>query len=184
MGAQDFIIRQRAMNPNEAYKNAVEEAIAEGGTDLYNGTISTTVGFKDITDEFRRSKKTRQQFVDEMLEKIGKRECRIIEEQAPVKNDNKIKSVVEHTVVKGTSKWELRYNVYVGAHDERQLKSFNTKGDAVKFAREHTEKTKNTTFVRMEKILTNQDANVACIKYKSSSQEKEGVYVLFGVAAC
>jgi len=184
MGAQDFIIRQTAMSATEAYGNAVEEAIAEEGTDLYNGTISTTIGFKNVTDEFRKSKKTRQQFVNEMLEKIGKRDCRVIEEQAPVKNDNKIKSVVEHTVVKGTSKWELRYNVYVGAHDERQLKSFNTKGDAVKFAREHTEKTKNTTFVRMEKILTNQNPNVACIKYKQSTQEKEGVYILFGVAAC
>jgi hypothetical protein len=35
----------------------------------------------------------------------------------------------------------------------------------------------------MEKFLLNQDPNVACIKYKKSTQEREGVYILFGIAA-
>jgi hypothetical protein len=118
-----------------------------------------------------------------MIENARKRDCYAIEDVAPIKNNNKIKSVVEHTVVKGTSKWELRYNVYTGWED-KQLKSFKTKGDAVKYAREHTEKTQSTTFVRMEKVLVNQDANVACIKYKSSTQEREGTYIFFGMAAC
>ena len=73
--------------------------------------------------------------------------------------------------------------MYTGWED-KQLKSFKTKTDAVKYAREHTEKSQNTTFVRMEKVLTNQDANVACIKYKKSTQEKEGTYIFFGYAAC
>ena len=47
-----------------------------------------------------------------------------------------------------------------------------------------TEGTKETTFVRMEKWLVNQNPNVACIKYKSSSDEKNGQYVFFGIAAC
>jgi beta-xylosidase len=183
MGAEAFITRQRGMNASEAYTHAVEEAEAEFGRDAYNGTISTTTSFRDVTAEFRKSKKERRQFIDEMLEKMGKRDCYVIEEESPVKNTNKIKSVVDHTVVKGTSKWELRYNVYTGWED-KQLKSFKTKGDAVKFAREHTEKSQNTTFVRMEKVLVNQDANVACIKYKKSTQEKEGTYIFFGYAAC
>jgi len=183
MGADAFITRQRGMNASEAYTRAVETAELEHGRDAYNGTISTTTSFRDVTAEFRKSKKERRQFIDDMLERAGKRDCYVIEEQAPVKNNNKIKSVVDHTVVKGTSKWELRYNVYTGWED-RQLKSFKTKTDAVKYAREYTEKSQNTTFVRMEKILTNQDANVACIKYKRSTQETEGTYIFFGMAAC
>jgi hypothetical protein len=64
------------------------------------------------------------------------------------------------------------------------LESFKTKADAVKYARQYTEGTKETTFVRMEKWLVNQNPNVACIKYKSSSDEKNGQYVFFGIAAC
>jgi hypothetical protein len=183
MGADAFITRQRGMNASEAYTLAVEAAESEFGRDAYNGTISTTTNFRDITAEFRKSKKERRQFIDDILEKAGKRDCYVIEEQAPVKNNNKIKSVVDHTVVKGTSKWELRYNVYTGWED-KQLKSFKTKTDAVKYAREYTEKTQHTTFVRMEKILINQNANVACIKYKKSTTEQEGQYVFFGMAAC
>ena len=183
MGADAFITRQRGMNASEAYTLAVEAAESEFGRDAYNGTISTTSSFKDVTADFRKSKKERRQFIDEMLENAGKRDCYVIEEELPVKNNNKIKSVVDHTVVKGTSKWELRYNVYTGWED-KQLKSFKTKTDAVKYAREYTENKQTTTFVRMEKILTNQDANVACIKYKRSTQEREGTYVFFGMAAC
>lgn len=184
MGADSFITRSRGMNASEAYTTAVENAESEYGRDAYNGTISTTHSFTDVTKKFRESRKERREFIDDMLYNAAKRDCFVIEEQSPIKNSNKIKSVVEHTVVKGTSKWELRYNVYVGSYEERQLKSFKTKGDAVKYAREHTEKTQSTTFVRMEKVLVNQDANVACIKYKSSTQEREGIYVFFGMAAC
>ena len=182
MGAQDFIIRQRASSPQEAFELAKDAAISEYGNDAYNGTVSTCHACGDFTKLFRQSGKERMEFINDVLHKASKRDCYIIEEMPPVKNNNKIKSIVEHTVVKGTSKWELRYNVYTGWED-RQLKSFKTKGDAVKYAREHTEKTQNTTFVRMEKILTNQDPNVACIKYKKSSEEREGVYVIFGMAA-
>lgn len=183
MGAQDFVIRQRAKNADEAYKLAVETAITEDGIDAYNGTISTTINCTNLTKKFRDSKKSKMDFINEVLADSQKRDCFLIEEESPISNNSKIKSVVEHTIIKGTSKWELQYNVYTGWED-RQLKSFKTKGDAVKYAREYTEKTQSTTFVRMEKVLVNQNANVACIKYKSSTQEKEGVYVLFGVAAC
>ena len=183
MGAQDFYIRQRASSPKEAFELAQENAISEYGHDPYNGTVSTCHGFSDVTQMYRRGSLNREEFMHNMLSKAGKRDCFIIEDVAPVKNNNKIKSVVEHTVVKGTSKWELRYNVYTGWED-KQLRSFKTKTEAVKFAREHTEKTQNTTFVRMEKFLLNQDPNVACIKYKQSSQEKKGMYTIFGYAAC
>jgi hypothetical protein len=183
MGAQDFVIRQRASSPEDAFKLAQEEAISEYGHDAYNGTVSTCHGFSDFTKLFHQSGKEKMEFINGILHKASKRDCYIIEEQKPIRNTNKIKSIVDHKVVKGTSKWELQYNVYTGM-DDRQLKSFKTKTDAVKYAREYTEKYQATTFVRMEKTLVNQDANVACIKYKQSTQEKDGVYVIFGMAAC
>lgn len=182
MGADSFITRSRGMNASKAYTTAVENAELEYGKDAYNGTISTTIGFRDVTADFRKSRKERRHFIDEMLYNAGKRDCFVIEEVAPVVNTNKVKSVVEHNVVKGTSKWELRYIVYNNQAEE--LKSFNTKTAAVTFARKHVEATRTNTTIVMTKILVNQNPVVAKVKYKSSTQEREGQYVFFGMAAC
>jgi hypothetical protein len=183
MGAQLFITRQRAKNNKEAFALAQETAISEYGNDPYNGTISTCHSFSDITPKFKKSGMTSKEFIDSMIDDMNKRDCYVICEMEPTVNNNKIKSVVEHKVIKGTSKWELRYNVYTGWED-RQLKSFKTKADAVKFARQYTEGTEETTFVRMEKSLVNQNANVASITYKKATNEKDGQYLFFGEAAC
>jgi hypothetical protein len=184
MGAQSFIARQKGPDASKAFQLAQETAVEEYGNDIYNGTISTCHTFRDITSEFRRSGKTAKEFINDKIGDMGKRDCYVICEMEAKLNTNKIRSFVQHTVVKGTSKWELRYNVYTGSYEERQLNSFKTKGDAVEYARKHTEKTQDTTFVRMEKFLSNQDPNVACIKYKPSPTEKDGQYLFFGMAAC
>ena len=90
---------------------------------------------------------------------------------------------VENTVTKGTSKWELRYNIYTGWED-RQLASVRTKTEAIKIARDYTGNSKDTTFIRMEKELIDQSPNVAVVRYKKSNEECEGSYVFFGLAAC
>ena len=183
MGAQSFIARQKGANASKAFEVAQENAVKEYGNDIYNGTISTCDSFRDITSEFHRSNKSIKEFINDKIGDMNKRDCYVICEVEPKLNTNKIRSFVQHNVVKGTSKWVLRYNVYTGWEDI-QLSSFDTKGEAVKFARQHTEKHQVTTFVRMEKMLYNQDANVACIKYKHSPAERDGQYVFFGMAAC
>jgi len=183
MAAQEFITRQRGRNEEVAFNEAIENAIEEYGNDIYNGTISTCTSYKDVTDEYKRSKMDKMDFINKKLEDADKRQCFCIVEQEPVVNTNKIKTVVDHEVVKGTSKWELRYNVYAG-WDDRQVDSAKTKAEAVTIARNYTEKTKTTTFVRMEKKLVNQNPNVASIRYKESSTEREGSYVFFGWGAC
>ena len=45
MGAHDFQCTARGKNAADAYRNAVDDAIAMYGQDPYNGTISTTSGF-------------------------------------------------------------------------------------------------------------------------------------------
>lgn len=183
MAAQEFITRQTGRNEQVAFNRAVNFAIEEYGEDIYNGTISTCDSYQDVTDEFKRSGMTKMSFINKKLETANKRECFAITEQEPKINTNKIRSTVENNVVKGTSKWELQYNVYTG-WDDHQIASCKTKAEAVKRARAHTEQTKDVTFVRMEKILVNQDPNVAVVRYKNSSTEREGSYVFFGLAAC
>lgn len=183
MGLQDFITRQRGLNMQVAFDTAVENAIEEYGGDPYNGTISTCSGYQDVTNEFKHSTLDKMSFINKKIDEASRRDCYGITELEPIANTNKIKTTVEHEVVKGTSKWELRYNVYAG-WDDRQVDSAKTKAEAVTIARNYTEKTKITTFVRMEKKLVNQNPNVACIRYKESSTEREGSYVFFGLAAC
>jgi len=183
MAAQDFITRQRGRNEQVAFDQAVENAIEEYGNDPYNGTISTCTSYQDVTAEFKHSTLDKMSFINKKLEGANKRDCFVITDLEPLSNTNKIKSTVENNVIKGTSKWELVYNVHTN-WDDRQVASLRTKTEAIKVAREHTEKTKNTTFVRMEKQLVNQDPNVAVIRYKNSSTEREGSYLFFGLAAC
>ena len=183
MGAQDFVIRQRAANATEAYSNAVEEAIEEHGNDIYNGTISTTSHFFDITKKFRDSKKSKESFIEDMLDNATKRVCYCIEESAPVQSESKIKTKVHHNFVKGVSKWDLYYNVYTGWDDATFVKAFRTKTEAVKHARMYSEKHHVDTSIIMSKVLANQMPVVARVKYKQSSKEKLGTYLLFGLAA-
>jgi chaperonin GroEL (HSP60 family) len=66
------------------------------------------------------------------------------------------------------------------------LKSYDNKGDAVKAARVHTEKTGESTYIKIERVLDKSSGSdvVAEIKYKASTKEAEGNYVFFGYASC
>jgi len=48
MGASSFYTVTEAENAGQAYKTLVQEALYQYGQDPYNGTISTTNGFKMI----------------------------------------------------------------------------------------------------------------------------------------
>ena len=54
MGAVDFITYKVSGSMSAAYTDAVEDAEYEEGHNSYNGTISTTEGFKDATKEFTK----------------------------------------------------------------------------------------------------------------------------------
>lgn len=183
MGACTFSFSKRATSLNEAYKDSVDDAIEEYGNDSYNGTISTTTGIIDLTNEFKRSGKKINDFINDKLEDCAKRDCYGVCIENPVKNENKIKSVVQHIIEKGTKKWVLKYMVKEGSTLSHTIKGFYTKGDAVKYAREYTEKHKVTTIIEMQKVLEKGDTKVAYVMYKQSSRESLGKYILFGVAA-
>lgn len=50
MGSHNFSTQSQGKTMSEAYKNAVDDAHYQHGHDPYNGTISTTSGFKDKTN--------------------------------------------------------------------------------------------------------------------------------------
>lgn len=182
MGASFFRTRNSGKSLSDAYTNAVEYAEEEYGRDPYNGTISTTHGVQDVTAYYKASGKSLDEYIDSWVEKGAKRDCFAICLEEPKTNTNKIKTQVEHVVTPGTKKWVLKYVVYAGWHNE-MIGKFNTKGDAVKKAREHTEKTQVDTKVCMEKVLEKGTTTVAKISYKKSTSEKDGRWVFFGWAA-
>jgi len=184
MGASWFQQTGYGKTLNDAYNSACEEAEVEyGHQEGYNGTISTTHGVRDITEEYKRSKLDLEPFVRSKVEILNKRDCCSICLQEPVGNKNKTKSQVEHIVTPGTKKWVLKYEVINEWGDKFIIGSYLTKTEAVKKAREYTEKHQVTTKITMKKELDKGSPTVAIIKYKKAPTEKPGKWVFFGWAA-
>ena len=184
MGSQSFTTYARGKNTNDAYNRAVEDAIEEyGHQDGYSGQINSSAGCRDITKEFRAGKKSLNQFINEQMDKLTKFDgARAICIEEPKANNNKIKTQVEHVVTPGTKKWVLTYIVY---HGESRIASAVTKGDAVKRARDYSEKNQCTTTIKMERRLEKDShALVAKITYKKASDERDGKWIFFGWASC
>jgi len=182
MGACSFENYGRGKSAQQVFTRLQDEAHSEYGHDCYNGTISTVPGFRDITNEWKNSKRDLDSFIHNKLENANKYDCFCICTNPPVENKNKTKSQVENIVTPGTKKWVLKYVVY-DDYNDRQLGAYNTKGDAVKAARAHTEKTQYRTSISIEKKLEKGNTTVAKITYKKSDKEKDGQYVFFGYAA-
>tara|TARA_R110002153_G_scaffold38297_9_gene111337 strand:+ start:5381 stop:5722 length:342 start_codon:yes stop_codon:yes gene_type:complete len=77
MGACTFETTEigRYKNANEAYSEAVEEAFYEEGHDSYNGTISTTDGFRELDTHHRYGSKAWNIWVEKLLDQLDKRDC-------------------------------------------------------------------------------------------------------------
>ena len=180
MGACSFQNSGRGKSARQVFADLQAEAYSEYGHDSYNGTISTVHGFNDLTSEWERSKGNLSSFIRDRLERANKYDCFCICTRKPVENKNKTKTQVEHIVTPGTKKWVLKYVVYSSGG---KLSSYNTKGEAVKAARLHTEKNLGTTTIHMEKSLEKGNSQVAKITYKKSDKEKDGEWIFFGYAA-
>ena len=182
MGACQFTNSGRGKSARDVFTKLQDAATREYGDDSYNGTISTVPGFHDITNEWKNTKKDLDGFIAERLDGANKYDCFCICTNPPVENKNKTKSQVENIVTPGTKKWILLYCVYE-AWSGRFIASFNNKGDAVKRAREISEKEQAEVHVKMEKKLDKGTPLTAKITYKKSTTEKDGHYVFFGYAA-
>lgn len=185
MGATQFKVRSSGKTADEAYKRACDMAELEYGTqDGYNGTISTTHGFRDETEAYKKSKLNDvSAYIYGRFDShnMNKRDCSAICVVQPVGNKNKTKSQVEHVVTPGTKKWVLQYAILNTSNDV--LSAHLTKGDAVRIARYHTEKTQEPTKIIMRKVLEDGNPLVARITYKKALTERDGEWVFFGYAA-
>ena len=187
MGASNYTNYARAKNMNEAYKQCVENADDEyGHQEGYSGEINCSHGFIDKTNAWKASKLKLEDYINRNCDGGGKGdEAWGICYKEPVGNSNKVKSVVEHAVFKGTRKWELLY-VPSTTTESWIGKESDNKADAVKRARQYTEETGVPTIVRIERRLSKDSgsSSVARISYKSSPKEDRGSYVFFGLAPC
>ena len=183
MGSQSFTTYSRGKDAKDAYNRAVEDAEDEyGHQEGYSGAINSSAGFRDITSEFKNSKKSMNQFIDEQMDKLSKHDgARAICIEEPIGNTNVIKSQVEHIVTPGTKKWVLKF--VVKTHNG-VISSYNTKGDAVKAARAYTEKNQQSTTIHMQKTLEKGTTEVAKITYKKATKERDGRWIFFGWASC
>jgi hypothetical protein len=183
MGANWFTSQSRGKDVRNAYDRAVAEAEYEHGhQEGYSGHINSSAGYRDVTKEYKASGMTIRDFMYQQMDKLTKHQgAQAICIQEPRGNDNKIKTQVEHVVTPGTKKWVLTYIVYCG---DSRIASALTKGDAVKRARDYSEKHQCSTLIKMERRLE-KDAHalVAKITYKKSSTEKDGEWVFFGWAS-
>jgi hypothetical protein len=180
MGASFFRTAYRGKSMSDAYSSAVSDAEEEYGHDPYNGTISTTNGVTDVTNSYKSSGKSLNDYIDTWVDKGEKRQCLAICLEQPKSNPNKTKSQVEHIVSKGTKKWVLRYVV---RYNDHFVGSWPTKGEAVKDARRYTEANQVATTISMEKYLEKGSTQVARVTYKRSDKEKDGKWIFFGWAA-
>ena len=180
MGATTFYNRITAPSMSEGYRELIEQAIDDCGNDPYNGTISTTYTFTDVTKKYKASGKDLNKFIDDAYEDLGKRDCWAICIREPRGNSNKIKSQVELNPQVGKRVWETKYEVrtYDGVIGSHVLQ-----GEAIKIARAYTERTKINTTVNITKHLVEGNTQVAKIEYKKSKDECDGDYVFFGYAA-
>jgi len=184
MGATWFKQTDSGKTLQDAYKSACEIAEDEyGHQEGYNGTISTTHGVRDVTENYNKSKfDSVEEYIRSQMEVLGKRDCHAICLQKPITNNNKVKSQVADIVTKGTKKWVLKYTVCL-QRDDAALGSYDTKGEAVAKARAYTESTHQATEVYMEKTLDKITPIVARITYKKSTTERNGIWIFFGWAA-
>ena len=187
MGACQFKVRSSGKTAEEAYNRACEVAELEYGTqDGYNGTISTTHGFRDETELYKKSKfNSVEAYIRDRFNShsMNKRDCSAICVVQPVGNKNKTKSQVEHIVTPGTKKWILKYEVEHYYSDGEVIASCPQKGDAVKMARAYTEKHQAPTRIIMRKVLVGPKPVVAKITYKKATNERDGEWIFFGYAA-
>ena len=81
MGATTFgnLAVGKYKNGSEAYNHLVENALYDHGHDPYNGTISTTDGFRMRNDNPRYGTKSFSKWEDKMINNMNKYDCVCVE---------------------------------------------------------------------------------------------------------
>ena len=187
MGACSIVVSGRGRNMEEAFRHLSEEAAYEYGSDPYNGCINNCELTGDVTTQ-RSNFKTKSEFIDHLIDKTNKREVKGFCTEKPIANTNQIKTVVTNYPQKGARKFETRYiaiNTFADMTGRGSQPGIieKTQTEAIKKAREYVAKHKHVELkVVVEKILFEGEEICAKIKYKKSSNERDGRYTFVGWA--
>jgi len=182
MGSISFVNSGRGITMGDTFTDLQRRAEEEYGSDVYNGKINNSMGFFNATKKFKESKLKITDFIEKELRKMDKHEyCLGVCIKEPVPSKLKVKTKVDNIPQKGTAKWKLLYEASpVFEITERYTKSFDTKKEAIDYARSMVEKYKFDFEIRMKKELVDRSPRVARVSYKQDKNEKLGEYVFFG----
>lgn len=181
MGAATFTRIGYGANVREAYNNLCEDAREEYGHQQgYSGEIHDTHLNKNITDKYKAAK-NKDDFEEEWLSNMGKRDTDYVVLKEPKTNTNKIKSTVERNPQKGARTWETRYIVYDPRTDS-EVYSETNQAEAIRKGRAYCEKHQRRVHIEIAKKLTAGNGMVASISFKQSDTNAQGKY-LFLVCA-
>lgn len=178
MGAISIYREGNGMSMKEALTSLQEKARYEYGTDYYNGQINNASLSRDVTHLFElcTTKKKKEQFIREWSQKANKGEvygvC-IVQPKQSTRGSTKVNKRVQ----KGARKWVTAYEIE-NIFGETVVTKYN-QTDAIKKAKELTEKTQKKHYVFITKVLDKGSLIVATVEPKSSSK-KLGKYIFFG----
>lgn len=174
MGTTVRVATSAGKTYHEAFERLQNEDAYEYGHDSYNG------GFNNVTILLAE--------VKELPEDIGKRYAvgRCI--RKPVQNTNKVKSEVKAFPNKGERTWVTEYYTEPSPlcalrNEEKHIPTFidTHQEKCIEKARQYVEKNPGIELeVHIRKVLKGKVTKVAEVKYKPSSDEKEGIWEFIG----
>ena len=194
MGATSFMVTQSGETLQQAYRQAVENALYFNGHDDYNGTISTTSGVKEFKWTKSKEFPTVESYADHLImnrsvEKWGSAGAILIKsENKTVENfETKVVKVEKITPTKKAKTWESVYVVKV--KNGEVISRHKSKTDAIKKATEQVKKHSLEVIIEQQKVLkqgTNIELTLKPVTKTEKKKEKKTVntYLLFGWAAC
>jgi hypothetical protein len=178
-----FINAKRGFNLRNIYDELVDEYEYEFGHHPCSGTIAATNKSKlyDVTDDFKKSRKHIEDYIKEKKIECEREACYGICVIPPTIRKLKTRSQVYHYYKDnpGRRKWATMYEVRGLGNVIIKLESTNK--EALKVAKEYTEKTSFNAEVNIVKRLVDGSSEcIASTRYKTSAMEKTGEWVLFG----
>lgn len=179
MGAVDIYVQGQGMTMQDAIIELKKRAINEYGTDYYNGKINNTTLCKDLTNlyELCTTKAQKERFIREWTEKAFKGEVYGVCIVQPKQRMGSIK--VKRNVQRGARKWITVYEIE--DHYGEIVATKNNQADAIKTAKELTERKNSKHYIFINKIFKGDSPMVATIEPKKANCSM-GKYIFFGSA--
>ena len=193
MGAQTFEVTSTGFTAQEAFEDAVSDAIHDYGHSSYSGTIKEKDSFTMIS---LPKGKDPHEFAYELINKDDSRiankwgdaGCILISEEKVLVDEAYATTELGRVKLNGPRKWETKYNVYEEQFmkEDRLVKSFTSQTVAEKFAKKHAIANQVETSIRITKELVNSKSEI--VKFLPKTKKVQGkntlkTFLFFGWAS-